>query len=430
MNIIEDNQENATMSIHKPKAILISLGGTPAPLIFSLNHQKPDYICFFVSEESKESINKDILPELDFKPKHHYWIVTPSAESLSECYRAISRELPRILRKWQININDLNVDYTGGTKTMSVAVALATVENTSHYSYVGGTDRSKQGVGVVLNGKERMWYLENPWDEMAVLESKEASALFNRARYASAVEIFSQISRKVSEKNRPVFKALTECSEGYNLWDNFQHKLAKNKLYRCRDVLVAYASGSDKKNIHSLVDSIKTNLQFLDQIVIDSEKRGLFLCYDLIANARRRADLEHKYDDAVARLYRALEALAQHRLDFKHGIKTSNVDQDRLPAVLKEEYKRRYFDGRQNKMKLPLYASYQLLKELNDELGHNFFRQYDDKIKPILDLRNSSLLAHGFNSVKKETYQKMYAVLLDFTGIEQEALPEYPALNL
>ena len=82
-----------------PKAILISLGGTPAPLIFSLNHQKPVYICFFVSEESKESINKDILPELDFKPNHYDWIVTPSAESLSECFRAISRELPRILKK-------------------------------------------------------------------------------------------------------------------------------------------------------------------------------------------------------------------------------------------------------------------------------------------------------------------------------------------
>ena len=91
----------------KTKAILISLGGTPAPLIYSLNHQKPDYICFFVSEESKSSIDKDILPRLDFKPKHHDWIVTPSAESLSECFRVISKELPRILKKWEVESKDV-----------------------------------------------------------------------------------------------------------------------------------------------------------------------------------------------------------------------------------------------------------------------------------------------------------------------------------
>ena len=430
MNILKDGQENTIMSKEKPKAILISLGGTPAPLIFSLNHQKPDYICFFVSEESRASIDQDILPNLSFRFLNHDWIVTPSAESLSECYQSITRDLPRILNKWNIDPKELAVDYTGGTKTMSVALSLATVENTTHYSYVGGTDRSKKGVGVVFNGNERMWYQENPWDEMAVLESKEASALFNQARYASAVEIFSRISQKVSEENRPVFKALMVFSEGYNLWDNFQHRQAKDKLYSCRDVLFSYACGSDKENIHSLADSMKTNLQFLDQINRNTEKKGLLLCYDLIANAKRRAELEHKYDDAMARLYRALEALAQHQLNSKHGIKTSHVDQNKLPAFLKEEYKRKYVDNRVNKMKLPLYASYQLLKELNDELGDIFFSQYDANIKPILDLRNSSLLAHGFNSVKKETYKKMFKVLLNFSGIEHDVLPKYPVLNL
>ena len=175
---------------------------------------------------------------------------------------------------------------------------------------------------------------------------------------------------------------------------------------------------------------MKTNLQFLDRIVENSKQRGLLLCYDLIANAKRRAELEHKYEDAMARLYRALEALAQYQLYSKYGIKTSNVNQNKLPDVLKEYFKNKYFDDTKNKVQIPLYASYQLLKELKDELGHNFFMQYDNKIKPILDLRNSSLLAHGFNSVKKETYRKMYTVLLDFTGIKQEALPEHPVLNL
>ena len=223
----------------KPKAIFISLGGTPAPLIHSLNHQKPDYICFFVSEESKSSIDKDIMPNLDFRPKNHDWIVTPSAESLSECFRVISKELPRILKRWEVAPKDLIVDYTGGTKTMSVALALATIESTSVFTYVGGIERTKEGVGVVLNGRERMWYLDNPWDEIAVLERKEAALLFNKARYSSAAEVFSRILEKVSESNRSFFQALKTFSEGYDLWDRFQHKKAKKKLFSIRDILSA-----------------------------------------------------------------------------------------------------------------------------------------------------------------------------------------------
>ena len=63
------------MATQKTKAIIISLGGTPAPLVFSLNHQKPEYICFFVYGETRDTIDKDILPSLDFKPRHHDWIV-------------------------------------------------------------------------------------------------------------------------------------------------------------------------------------------------------------------------------------------------------------------------------------------------------------------------------------------------------------------
>ena len=419
------------MSAKKPKAILISLGGTPAPLIYSLNHQKPDYICFFVSEESKSSIDRDILPRLDFKPKNHDWIVTPSAEILSECFRVISQELPRILKKWQVDLKDLIVDYTGGTKTMSVALALATIQFASTFTYVGGIDRTKDGLGIVINGKEKMWYVDNPWDEIAVIERKEAALLFNKARYSSAAAAFSRISEKVSENNRPFFQALKTFSEGYDFWDRFQHKEAKRKLFSIRDILSAYALGKADRSFEPTMGKFKKNLQFLGEIENNNnEKRRLLQCYDLIANAQRRAELEKKYDDAVARLYRVLEALAQHQLDSKYGIKTSNVHLNDLPDFLKEEYKRKYFDPGEGKMKLPLYASYQLLKELNDELGHNFFEKYERNIKLILDLRNKSILAHGFNSVKEETCQKMVNVLVNFMGIKEEDLPQFPVLSL
>lgn len=416
------------MSTKKPKAILISVGGTPAPIIFSLNHQKPEYICFFVSEETREAIDKDILPNLDFKCRHYDWITTPNAEGLSECYRVLVRKLPEILKKWKVDPKDLVVDYTGGTKTMSVALALATIEKSSLYTYIGGVERTKEGIGVVIDGKESMWYLDNPWDELAVSERREACLLFNKARYSSAVEVFAQVAERVSEKNKSFFKALGDLAEGYDLWDKFRHREAGFKLYRSKGIIQAYATGSEKETLLSLADRLDENLRFLKNLENNEDQKGLLLCYDLLANAKRRAYLEDKFDDAVARLYRAMEALAQFKLK-NYGIKTSNVEAEQIPDNLREDYIKRYTDQNDGRIKLPLYPSYLLVNELGDILGKNFLDHYE-ALRPLLDIRNHSILAHGFNPVSREIFSQMYLAILEFTEIKEYELPEFPELKL
>jgi len=59
------------------------------------------------------------------------------------------------------------VDYTLGTKSMSAAIAVATMEQAHRYSDVGGVERDKRGVGVVLGGRKRMHYIQNRWREVA-----------------------------------------------------------------------------------------------------------------------------------------------------------------------------------------------------------------------------------------------------------------------
>lgn len=146
--------------------------------------------------ETKKMIDAEILPNLDFKYRHYDWIVTPNAELLSECYRHLVKKIPEMIEKWELDLGDICVDYTGGTKTMSVALALATIDKSCCYSYVGGGERSKGGVGVVIDGNERMYFLENPWDEIAQVEKREACILFNKARYATAVDILKNVSRE------------------------------------------------------------------------------------------------------------------------------------------------------------------------------------------------------------------------------------------
>lgn len=412
------------MTQQNSKAVLVSVGGSPQPLIISLNRQMPEYVCFFVSEATKVSTEEDILPKLDYKPRHWDWIITPSPEGLSECYKEITYKLPSILQKWGIGSDNLVVDYTGGTKTMSVAVTLATIEDSSSYSYVGGMERSKDGVGVVVDGKEKMWFLDNPWNEIAFVARKKAYILFNKARYAAASEVLAEAEKKVGENHKPFFNALKDMTNGYDLWDSFKHKEACQRLYKCRDIIKTY-SISDKK-VDSLATVLLQNISFLDKLKCNEE----LLHYDLIANAMRRAELENKYDDAVARLYRAIEAIAQCRLQSSHQINSANVKEEQIPESIRSDYAVKYRDDKDNKIKLGMYASYLLLKELGDPLGESFSEIYDREIRGLLDIRNSSILAHGFVSVKAETYEKLLSIILGFSGIKKEDLPQFPILEL
>lgn len=408
------------------KALLISVGGSPNPLIYSLNERRPNYIIFFASTETREQIPL-ILREIDFQPKAFEQIVTPLAENLSECYKALRKKLPEILDGFKISYQDLIVDYTGGTKTMSAAVVLATIDKSSEYSYVGGTERNKQGLGVVIDGKEKILYLTNPWDELAISENNRINLFFNSARYKSALETIEELKTKVSRKLLPFYQILTDLITGYDLWDRFQHNQAKNSMQKGKSSLRTYVSGADDPKLPKLLSQVEKNAEFLSSLE-DKTKKDYLLVADLISNAKRRADLEGKYDDAVARLYRAIEMIAQAKLSSQYEIKTSSVPLLRIPESIREEYIQKYKD-KDGKIKVPLQASYRLLAELGDELGGKFILQQDE-VDRLLRSRNSSILAHGTEPIKEEIFQKLFRFILDFTDYSEEDLPVFPKLEI
>jgi CRISPR-associated protein (TIGR02710 family) len=216
---------------------------------------------------------------------------------------------------------------------------------------------------------------------------------------------------------------------GYDLWDHFRHQEALKHLYRSRDVLTAL--GSEKTEIGKISGSIDKNLQFLENLT-NGNKPSMHYFYDLLANAKRRGDLEKKYDDAVARLYRAIEVLGQTELKENFGIDTSDVKIESLPPTVREEYLLKYREkhGEKQKIKIPLMASYRLLKELGSETAERFFESYDREIRPIIDFRNHSILAHGFKSVDEKIFQRLFEVITKFSKVKEEKLPLFPVLKI
>jgi CRISPR-associated protein (TIGR02710 family) len=409
--------------------MLVSLGGSPEPVIYTLGRQQPEYILFFVSAESAGQIQV-IIRELPYQCRDFDRILSPSAEILGDCYSAVRDHLPNKLAQWGLSPAELLVDYTGGTKSMSAAIVLATIEQAHRYSYVGGVERDKGGVGVVLDGRERMHYIQNPWKEVVQEERKRISLLFATARYETARQEIQDMLPHVEDGEREFWQAMATLVEGYGDWDNFNPKSARNRLGRAFSFLKPYARGArgHQPAMAQLVLDVEAHLEFLSRLISPDGRDEAYIL-DLIANADRRTYIESKYEDAVARLYSGLERGAKFRLQRQYGVSTDDVKVDQMPEVLREEFAQKYRDAGEGKIRLPLVAAYRLLDALDDELGQRFVARQDEILK-LLSLRNLSPLGHGENPVGREGYARFRALLVELLRIDEGALPKFAPLPL
>jgi CRISPR-associated protein (Cas_Cas02710). len=193
-------------------------------------------------------------------------------------------------------------------------------------------------------------------------------------------------------------------AEAYAYWDLFDHikfRAAYGKVnFNCAGELTAFkASEETLSSVHQIGKTLKQG-KLTDLTIVD-----------LINNARRRIE-EGKYDDATARLYRAIEMLAQWWLQEKHQIDTSNVDISRAPEK-SQEWLKGCATGKNKEIQLPLYKAYQLLSDLGQELGKDFFA--DNALRDLLKNRNESILAHGRNPMSKDNVLKLLKKAEEFT---------------
>ncbi|MCX7921548.1 MAG: TIGR02710 family CRISPR-associated CARF protein [Clostridia bacterium] len=422
------------------KVLIISLGGSPNQTIKSIEFNKPEFILFFCSPETLlnaknivETVQKSV-PIKDYEK-----IVTESSEDIGPCYRVLMQEIPKKLNSWKCTFSDVSVDYTGGTKSMSAALVLATIENCNNYSYIGGSDRTKDGVGIVIDDKERVIYQANPWNELAVGELKVIDSLFNKARYLAAFELLEKVKKYVDSRLKDIYENLCKICQAYHEWDSFKHKEAKNILQQALPKLKAYRIID--RNLEILINQIESNFNWLNSLVNELNSKSSsdktnqngykLLCVDLISNAARRGEKEQKYDDAVARLYSSLEKLAKSRL-LDLGIDNSRTEKDQIPDNLLEVFEKHNFVDESSQSECYKYGfndSMILLAELNTD----FKVKYESKkieLEKLMNIRNSSILAHGTAPVSENTYKQMFDITMAFAGLKEDDLIEFPEFNL
>jgi CRISPR-associated protein (TIGR02710 family) len=320
---------------------------------------------------------------------------------------------------------------SGATPAMAAAMALAGLTFTSRMIAMERPERLKpgDGEGVTLDGGQRVWLQVNPWDEGAALSRREACDLFNRGAFTAAATLLRQLEARVSGGQKPLYRALSDLAEGYALWERFQHRQAWEKLKSALKALEMASVWGGPPGLAALLPSIKQNAGFLEKLVLDPHEVKEALALDLLAHARRRADLDHDFETAMVALIRALEAFAQQQLWKRYRVKTWDVQPEQLPEALREPCRSCWLDDVDGKYKVPVYNQFRALAGLGDQMGQAYLSQWS-KMKPLLDAAGHGVLGHGFEPVKSERFQQLYDTVVKISGVSELSLPKFPVLNL
>lgn len=91
------------------KLMIMSLGGTPEPLIKSISTYAPEKVIFLASHDSVP-LSRGILSEVAEKPKSEF-VITEDPNSLYECYRKARECIERIC-KTNFVPREIMVDYS------------------------------------------------------------------------------------------------------------------------------------------------------------------------------------------------------------------------------------------------------------------------------------------------------------------------------
>ena len=378
------------------KALVISVGiGTRASrqsirslaeaIVRSIRHHNPDKTYLVVTKESMETTVPEILPKI--KPMNYELIQISNPDNIQSIYEELRPRIKEIREQYE----NLTIDYTSGTKGMTAGLAvLATIFSADELSYITG----KRKAGIVQPGTEQIVPIR-PYFIVAEQKMREAIRFFNRNQFSATITILEQTRKtimdpKIIEQTTP----LLQLAKAYEQWDKFHHEKAFKTIKKIK------------------MPELAGNKQFLGQLISNLKRENgkpePYYIADLINNAERRAE-ESKYDDAVARLYRTIELIAQYRLRKNYGIDPSNAETEKIPQNLMEKWN---IPKDRKTVKLALNNDYELLDALGDPLGQKYLE--DKELKNLLLKRNASILAHGQTPVTKQTYIQLHKKTIEY----------------
>ncbi len=418
-------RENAFLT-GRYEGLMLTLGTTPQPIILALEAVRPSRVHFIYTDETEKHI-KRIIEEVGFLRDHSVAYDRDRVDPGNplELYECVGRKWAEWSRGETISCAVCN---TGGKKSMVSAAAAAANFLGIDIIYVDH-ERYLEDLRVPEPGSERLTVLPNPLQAMGELKLRDVRALFNAGNFESARRILEEVGEELSGKQAlPVgmtLQVLTQLVEGYRLWDLFHYGSALDKLKKALEMAKRYEVDLDTETISRNVAALEhlsrePRNKSLFSTVRDDYQYGVRLLVDLFCNAERKAEAGF-HDDAMVRLYRCLELVAQLRLanlpvSLGGPVNTDDPEWDRMPGDVVQRYvdlsselyrearrRGRFSPSRPNlPSNLGLTAGHVLLFSLGDPVWKGKSMEQLQNFIESVRKRNELMLVHGKKRAKLE----------------------------
>lgn len=439
------------------KALILTIGKATEPSIIRINKLKPDLVYFIHSIKSKENalfiIEETEIKNFKFKQLEDHESVDDSFIKSLECINELEQENFKVIG-----------DFTVGTKPMVAGLVMACIEKNCEYVYLGESseDSRHDGMGPVKSGQEKTKNQENPYENYAINEFKSGREFFDKYQFIASFDNFSNAEMKLKfaelKQRSNIFMKIVRF---YDSWDKFNDSLDDIPLNEFLEGIILKKIKNTENlrkyfenEIPEFYSQMKKNKTFLDKKITNKTSESIsYYLPDLLSNAKRRID-EGKYDDAVARLYRAMELISQIRLNQYNLLDTSQIDEDKTFFIDKKKVKSKAskkvlaeidtwnpkdwkkpnikfldFDSGKNYRLLNFFSKDEKydLTDSTCKLVTNYY-----KINSQVQKRNTSILAHGLKPLNKIEAKNLYKLVLNHSkklcqNIEKEMdLAKFP----
>ena len=431
---VRRNQEKVDQEI---QYLIISVGASYEPIVLNIKLFEPEKILFLYTNETEKILDKIVGYASLLPSRYEKYKVSPIESA--ECYQAIKRCYLEWGRPQKICI-----DFTGGTKAMSSAAAMAGTFMNINVIYVNSTFDST--FKKPIPGSETLCYIANPWSVFGDLKIEKAFSLFGQYAYAGANEKMDEIQKNMSN---PIISQQLRYAQllahAYEEWDAFNFSHASNAMSE----LVSILHRDSNNTSYLLMDFVK-RLEEQEKILKDLKSIQHYIknkTYEKILSDNdaytalmftmyQCADVreqQKKYDMATLLFYRLLEMVVQKRL-YRYHLLASKMDYEKLEIQveqmpgwekiskedrvirLKDEFtyiKREIFliDEVELPEKAALLDGLIILSILHDPVTEECSKdigitEFLNQVRNKVDLRNSSIFAHGFHTISCKRFKK------------------------
>lgn len=441
--------------------LVVSVGTSYEPIVLNISLLQPKQILFLYSEKTKKYLNK-IAKECRLQPEHFLMRQIHETNPLD-----IYREIKHAFLEWN-KPEKLYIDFTGGTKAMSAAAAMAGAMIRVQLVYVG-TEEYLTDFRKPKPGSEVLYFISNPLQIFGDLEIEKAVILFEEGNYAGVREKLKELKENVPEpdmRQQLNFLFLLACAyeqwdaldfeKAYDIFERLIYEVKRDSQIHSNFLLVdCMKKLCEQERVLKSLAEIPSLLKRKEQMTVLKEQESIIpLIFTMYGNALLR-EKQKKYDMATLLLYRVLEMIEQRRLSL-YGLYVSDMHYSEI--IYKRDRNRDYLslepEQRLEKLRvtvmqikkqlfgkigteylpdrISLLDGFILLLALNDEICFMKNGHHIDKLKRIRSmvyLRNNSIFAHGLGAVSYGDYVKfrqfVTQMLEEFCDIEDIDFKEY-----